>query len=204
MPRKNSSLVGSCDPDIAREQIQRLADEQDAEHRVFREHWLQAERAVLSQEGEQVGYKSAREDRFHAIAALVAVRKPLNCADNSSIGPGRVDTDFKNDCQQDALVNPSLGLEQRQSIFDHSSSPADVGASQGKARAGVLESASALPRPAAPLPPETATWRTTMRNLRAACRRLDDHWVGDLIGVLCLFGLGYAALLLGYVLEPVQ
>ena len=54
------------------------------------------------------------------------------------------------------------------------------------------------------MPHPFTTWRTTMRNLRAACRRLDDHWVGDLTGVLCLFGLGYAALLLGYVLEPVQ
>jgi hypothetical protein len=43
-----------------------------------------------------------------------------------------------------------------------------------------------------------------MHKLHAACRRLDDHWVGDLIGVICLFGLGYAALLLGHVLEPLK
>lgn len=26
-----------------------------------------------------------------------------------------------------------------------------------------------------------------MRKFFAACRRLDEHWVGDVIGVVCLF-----------------
>ena len=28
--------------------------------------------------------------------------------------------------------------------------------------------------------------------------RLDHRWQGDLLGVICLFGAGYCALLLGY------
>ena len=36
-----------------------------------------------------------------------------------------------------------------------------------------------------------------MRLLRALAR-LDDTWVGDLIGVCCLFGGGYLALVVGY------
>lgn len=29
-------------------------------------------------------------------------------------------------------------------------------------------------------------------------RALDDHWAGDLIGSICLFGSGYGLLFLGY------
>lgn len=47
-------------------------------------------------------------------------------------------------------------------------------------------------------------WSTPMRKLLTACRRLDDHWVGDLIGVLFLFAFGYAAVFLGFVLEGVR
>lgn len=51
-------------------------------------------------------------------------------------------------------------------------------------------------------PPFPFTSRSTpMRKLLATCRRLDDHWVGDLIGVLFLFAFGYAAVFLGFVLE---
>lgn len=36
-----------------------------------------------------------------------------------------------------------------------------------------------------------------MRKILAACRRLDDHWVGDVIGVVFLFSLIPAVLALG-------
>lgn len=36
-----------------------------------------------------------------------------------------------------------------------------------------------------------------MRFLKALAR-LDDHWAGDLIGAVCLFGSGYGLLFLAY------
>lgn len=39
-----------------------------------------------------------------------------------------------------------------------------------------------------------------MRKLLAACRRLDDHWAGDLIAAACLFGLIPLTLFLGSLL----
>ncbi len=44
-------------------------------------------------------------------------------------------------------------------------------------------------------------WSHTMRKLLAACRRLDDHWVGDLIGVVFLFALIPLVLFLSVILE---
>lgn len=43
-------------------------------------------------------------------------------------------------------------------------------------------------------------WSTPMRKLFAACKRLDDHWLGDLIGVACLFGLVPLTLFIGSIL----
>ena len=40
-----------------------------------------------------------------------------------------------------------------------------------------------------------------MRKLLAACRRLEDHWAGDVIGVVFLFGLIPLVLFIGHVLE---
>lgn len=48
------------------------------------------------------------------------------------------------------------------------------------------------------------TWSTPMRKLLVACRRLDDHWVGDVIGVVCLFGLIPLTLFVGHVLNGGQ
>jgi hypothetical protein len=39
------------------------------------------------------------------------------------------------------------------------------------------------------MPFTPTTWSTPMRKFLAVCRRLDDHWAGDVLGVLCLFGL---------------
>lgn len=36
--------------------------------------------------------------------------------------------------------------------------------------------------------------------LRAA-RALDDHWIGDLIGAVCLFALGWMGLAIGWVVQ---
>ena len=33
---------------------------------------------------------------------------------------------------------------------------------------------------------------------RLMAQRLDQHWIGDLLGVLSLFASGYGGLLLGY------
>ncbi len=38
-----------------------------------------------------------------------------------------------------------------------------------------------------------------MRKLRDALRRLDDSWIGDLLGALSLFGLLYIGLFAGLV-----
>jgi len=43
----------------------------------------------------------------------------------------------------------------------------------------------------------TAAWR----GLRRLVRALDDHWLGDLIGVASLFGLLWIGLVAGWVLE---
>lgn len=37
-----------------------------------------------------------------------------------------------------------------------------------------------------------------MARLLRAMARFEAHWVGDAIGVICLFALGYAGLLIGY------
>lgn len=50
--------------------------------------------------------------------------------------------------------------------------------------------------------PSTPTpWSTPMRKLFAACRRLDDHWVGDVIGVIFLMALVPLVLFLGAILD---
>lgn len=41
------------------------------------------------------------------------------------------------------------------------------------------------------------TWSTPMRKLLSACRRLDDHWVGDVLGVVFLFSLIPLVLFIG-------
>lgn len=40
-----------------------------------------------------------------------------------------------------------------------------------------------------------------MKRFVRALRALDDHWLGDLIGALCLFGILYGFLLFGWVLS---
>lgn len=45
--------------------------------------------------------------------------------------------------------------------------------------------------------PHPPTWSTPMRKLLSACRRLDDHWVGDAIGVVILFSLIPLVLFIG-------
>lgn len=37
-----------------------------------------------------------------------------------------------------------------------------------------------------------------MAGLLRAMARLDDHWIGDAIGAVALFALGYGALFLGF------
>lgn len=37
-----------------------------------------------------------------------------------------------------------------------------------------------------------------MTRICRMAQRLDDHWMGDLIGSICLFGSGYGALLIGW------
>ncbi len=50
------------------------------------------------------------------------------------------------------------------------------------------------------MPFTPTTWSTPMRKFLAACRRLDDHWVGDVIGAIFLFSLIPAVLFFGPVL----
>jgi len=50
------------------------------------------------------------------------------------------------------------------------------------------------------MPSIPSPWSTPMRKFLAVCRRLDDHWVGDVIGVVFLFGLIPAVLFFGPVL----
>ena len=42
-----------------------------------------------------------------------------------------------------------------------------------------------------------------MHKLWAVCRRLNDHWIGDTLGVVCIFSLIPIVLFLGALLERV-
>lgn len=80
----------------------------------------------------------------------------------------------------------------------HVSSPADVGAAQGKARAGALDSAAALPRPVAPAASKITTWRTTMLSrLKAGLDRFEETPEADVIGAVALFAFVFLVLALG-------
>lgn len=114
---------------------------------------------------------------------------------------GQQTIDGLDQTHEDSLKSVDLVLEQPK-LIDHSQSlPADVGAEQGRARAGMAEDDSASSRSEAPKLPHPPTWSTPMRKLLAACRRLDDHWVGDVIGVVFLFGLIPLVLFIGYFLN---
>lgn len=41
-------------------------------------------------------------------------------------------------------------------------------------------------------------WCAFMRRIGRATRALDDHWIGDAIGVVCLFAGLWLALLIGW------
>lgn len=51
---------------------------------------------------------------------------------------------------------------------------------------------------AASIFPFTQEGGCMMRHVLRALARFEAHWVGDAIGVICLFALGYAGLLIGY------
>ena len=60
-------------------------------------------------------------------------------------------------------------------------------------RADLGAAVAATPRPEA-----RDSLRARVKRLNA---RLEDSWLGDLIGVICLFGIGYAATVFLWVLE---
>lgn len=43
--------------------------------------------------------------------------------------------------------------------------------------------------------------RLAFQRLVSAVRALDDHWIGDLIGAVSLFALGWTWLAIGWVLQ---
>lgn len=56
-------------------------------------------------------------------------------------------------------------------------------------------------KPASPrvLPsPVRAGWR----RIKAASDWLDNHWLGDLLGAVCVFGFGFAVLLISWGVQP--
>lgn len=54
-----------------------------------------------------------------------------------------------------------------------------------------------------PAPPTRRSWGKAAAGIFRCVWRwlaaLDDHWIGDAIGVICLFGLGYSALVAGHI-----
>ena len=64
--------------------------------------------------------------------------------------------------------------------------------------------------PAAPVEPRKpasprvlpSPLRAGWRRIRAASDWLDGHWVGDLLGAICLFGILFAVLLIGWGMQP--
>ncbi len=72
-----------------------------------------------------------------------------------------------------------------------------VGTVDGRAKAGAGEvnspCALAFNAPFNPREKEAL-----MARLIAALARLDDHWIGDLIGAVCLFGMLWGGLFLGF------
>lgn len=72
-----------------------------------------------------------------------------------------------------------------------------VGTAEGRAKAGAGEVKS--PRALAfnaPFNPKER--QALMARLITALARLDDHWIGDLIGAVCLFGMLWGGLFLGF------
>lgn len=65
-----------------------------------------------------------------------------------------------------------------------------VGASDGKGRPAEPQAQSAPGRSGG-----------VFRSLIRAARRLDDHWIGDLIGAVCLFGMLWIGLVAAMVFE---
>lgn len=51
------------------------------------------------------------------------------------------------------------------------------------------------------MPSIPTPWSTPMRKFLAACRRLDDSWLGDAIGVVFLMALVPLVLLIGTLLD---
>lgn len=90
-----------------------------------------------------------------------------------------------------------------------------VGASDGKGRlaepqaqsapgrsGGVLRAPAATVAACEPSSPRaSSSLRAGWRWLVRAARRLDDHWIGDLIGALCLFGMLWIGLVAAMVFE---
>ncbi|SLN48125.1 hypothetical protein PSA7680_02477 [Pseudoruegeria aquimaris] len=90
-----------------------------------------------------------------------------------------------------------------------------VGASDGKGRlaepqaqsapgrsGGVLRAPAATVAACEPSSPRaSSSLRAGWGWLIRAARRLDDHWIGDLIGALCLFGMLWIGLVAAMVFE---
>ena len=72
-----------------------------------------------------------------------------------------------------------------------------VGTAEGRAKAGAGEVKS--PRALAfnaPFNPKER--QALMAHFIGAMARLNDHWIGDLIGAVCLFGILWGGLFLGF------
>jgi len=67
---------------------------------------------------------------------------------------------------------------------------------------GVLRAPAATVAACEPTSPRaSSSLRAGWRWLIAAAKRLDDHWIGDLIGALCLFGMLWIGLVAAMVFE---
>lgn len=147
---------------------------EDATHAQACARWLAQEREILRDE-------PTRQQRFEAIAAVVAGRKTLDAGCNTGVGPGVAAAHFQKQSGQDGILHPACGLEKGNPVLVHRGVSDRVNAAQGKAGPGQAEGFVEM------------SWRARMRVLWT---RIENGWIGDVIGVVALFG----SLWVGFVL----
>ena len=149
--------------------------------------------------GDTVG-KAGQENVGEAVATFFRHGSLMSHGFNNPGGnAGKLGVDSLDEAHEEHLHGVDLVFQQRDGVSHDHSLPAVVGASQGKAQVGALKGAFASPRPEAPI--LFTTWSTLMRKFIAACHRLDDHWLGDLIAAICLFALVPLILFIGTILD---
>ena len=122
--RLEAASQGFFDPDEARA------------HSAAREGWIEGERAALTEERKKIHGEPSREDRFHAVAAVVALSETFDASGNPGIDAGQIAPDLQQNTDQDGLVNTRPGFEQCDPVLYHESLHPVVGTTDGRGHPG--------------------------------------------------------------------